>query len=93
MDEIRLQVVIMTGEQNELLAARSAAFYEQIPLTALRGLGINLAAIVVLVLFYNDPPRFPRCACRPSMRCSRPTTSWNRWWRPAPSSCPCCRAT
>jgi CHASE3 domain sensor protein len=29
MDEIRLQVVIMTGEQNELLATRSAAFYDQ----------------------------------------------------------------
>jgi len=53
MDEIRLQVVIMTGEQNELLAARGAAFYEQYRRTALRGLGINLAALVVLVLFYE----------------------------------------
>jgi signal transduction histidine kinase len=53
MDEIRLQVVIMTGEQNELLAARSAAFYDRYRLAALRGLGINLAALVVLVMFYN----------------------------------------
>jgi signal transduction histidine kinase len=53
MDEIRLQVVIMTGEQNELLAARSAVFYDRYRLAALRGLGINLAALVVLVLFYN----------------------------------------
>jgi signal transduction histidine kinase len=54
MDEIRLQVVIMTGEQKELLAARSAAFYDTYRLAALRGLGINLAALVVLVLFYNQ---------------------------------------
>jgi signal transduction histidine kinase len=53
MDEIRLQVVIMTGEQNELLTARSAAFYDKYRSAALRGLGINLAALVVLVLFYN----------------------------------------
>jgi signal transduction histidine kinase len=53
MDEIRLQVVIMTGEQNELLAARGAAFYDQYRRTALLGLGINVAAIVGLVLFYK----------------------------------------
>ena len=53
MDEIRLQVVIMTGEQNELLVARSAAFYDKYRSAALRGLGINLAALVVLVVFYN----------------------------------------
>jgi signal transduction histidine kinase len=53
MDEIRLQVVIMLGEQKELLAARSAAFYDTYRLAALRGFGINLAALVVLVLFYN----------------------------------------
>jgi signal transduction histidine kinase len=53
MDEIRLQVVIMTGEQNETLAARSAVFYDRYRLAALRGLGINLAALVVLVMFYN----------------------------------------
>ncbi|MGJ7917905.1 CHASE3 domain-containing protein [Massilia sp. LXY-6] len=53
MDEIRLQVVVMTGEQNELLAARSAAFYDQYRRTALLGVGINFAAIAVLVLFYN----------------------------------------
>jgi signal transduction histidine kinase len=53
MDEIRLQVVIMTGEQNELLAARGAAFYERYQRTALLGLGTNIAAIAVLLLFYN----------------------------------------
>jgi signal transduction histidine kinase len=53
MDEIRLQVVIMTGEQNELLAARSGAFYEQYRRTALLGLGINIAALLVVVLFYG----------------------------------------
>ena len=53
MDEIRLQVVIMTGEQNELVAAGSKSFYERYRLAALRGLGINVAALVTLVLFYN----------------------------------------
>jgi signal transduction histidine kinase len=53
MDEIRLQVVIMAGEQNELLAARSAAFYREYQHAVLLGLGINAAAIVVLLLFYR----------------------------------------
>jgi signal transduction histidine kinase len=53
MDEIRMQVVIMIGEQNELLAARGAAFYDHVRRAALLGLGINVAAIFVLVLFYN----------------------------------------
>jgi len=53
MDEIRLQVVIMTGEQNELLAARSGAFYDQYRRATLLGLGISFAALAVLVLFYN----------------------------------------
>ncbi|MFK3737128.1 CHASE3 domain-containing protein [Massilia sp. TN1-12] len=53
MDEIRLQVVIMTGEQNELLAARTTAFYDQYRRATLLGLGINFAALFVLVLFYN----------------------------------------
>src|SRR5437763_472801 len=53
MDEIRMQVVIMSGEQNELLAARGAAFYDHVRRTALLGIGINAAAIAVLVLFYT----------------------------------------
>jgi signal transduction histidine kinase len=53
MDEIRLQVVIMSREQNELLAARGAAFYDQYRRAALLGIGINIAALAVLVLFYN----------------------------------------
>lgn len=53
MDEIRLQVVIMSREQNELLAARTDEFYKQYRHTALFGLGINAAAIIVIILFYN----------------------------------------
>jgi signal transduction histidine kinase len=53
MDEIRLQVVVMTGEQNDTLAVRGGAFYDQYRWTALLGLGTNIAAIVVLILFYN----------------------------------------
>ena len=52
-DEIRLQVVIMLSEQNELLNARSAAFYGQYRHAVILGLGINAAAIVVLLLFYQ----------------------------------------
>jgi signal transduction histidine kinase len=53
MDEIRLQVVIMKGEQDELLAARSSEFYRQYRHAVLLGLGINAAAIAVIVLFYR----------------------------------------
>jgi signal transduction histidine kinase len=53
MDEIRLLVVIMAREQNELLAARSAAFYQEYQSAVLLGIGINLAAILVIVLFYR----------------------------------------
>lgn len=52
-DEIRLQVVIMLSEQNELLNARSAAFYGQYRHAVMFGLGINAAAIFVLLLFYR----------------------------------------
>jgi signal transduction histidine kinase len=52
-DEIRLQVVIMLSEQNELLNARSAAFYDQYRHAVILGLGINAAAIAVLLLFYQ----------------------------------------
>ncbi|MGH8854684.1 MAG: CHASE3 domain-containing protein [Telluria sp.] len=53
MDEIRLQVVIMTREQNELLTTRTAAFYEQSRRTVLSGIGINALAILVILLFHN----------------------------------------
>jgi len=53
MDEIRLQVVIMTREQNEVLTTRTAAFYQQYRHAALFGVGINAAAIIVLLLFYK----------------------------------------
>jgi signal transduction histidine kinase len=53
MDEIRLQVVIMIREQNELLASRTAAFYKQSRWTVLLGVGINAVAILVILLFHN----------------------------------------
>ncbi len=53
LDEIRLQVVIMVQEQNELLAARSAAFYREYQNAVLLGIGINAMAILVLALFYR----------------------------------------
>ncbi|MEW7847753.1 CHASE3 domain-containing protein [Massilia aurea] len=53
MDEIRLQVVIMTREQNELLTSRTAGFYQQYRHAALFGVGINAAAIIMLLLFYK----------------------------------------
>ena len=56
-DEIRLQVVIMLSEQNELLGAHSAAFYQQYRHAMLLGLGINAAAIAVLLLFYRSVQR------------------------------------
>lgn len=56
-DEIRLQAVIMLSEQNELLNARSDAFYGQYRHAVLLGLGINAAAIFVLLLFYRSVRR------------------------------------
>jgi len=53
MDEIRLQVVIMTREQNEVLTTRTAAFYQQYRHAVVFGVGINAAAIFVLLLFYK----------------------------------------
>lgn len=53
MDEIRLLVVIMVREQHDLLAARSAAFYQQYHNAVMLGIGINLLAILVIALFYR----------------------------------------
>ena len=53
MDEIRLLVVIIAREQNELLAARSAAFYKEYLNAVLLGISINLVAILVIMLFYR----------------------------------------
>lgn len=53
LDEIRLQVVIMSGEQRELLAARREAYTSQYGHTVWLSLGINAAAIAVIVLFYQ----------------------------------------
>lgn len=53
MDEIRLLLVIMQQEQNELMAARRAAFYAEYQNAVLLGIGINAAAIIVIVLFYG----------------------------------------
>lgn len=53
MDEIRLQVVIMVQEQNELLGTRSTAFYKEYQNAVVLGIGINVVAILVLALFYR----------------------------------------
>jgi signal transduction histidine kinase len=53
MDELRLLVVIMVQEQNEILAARSATFYHEYQKAVLLGMGINAVAIVVLIMFYQ----------------------------------------
>ena len=53
MDEIRLLVVIMVQEQNETLAARSAAFYYEYQKAVMLGMGINAIAIMVLIMFYQ----------------------------------------
>ncbi|HEY0489451.1 MAG TPA: CHASE3 domain-containing protein [Telluria sp.] len=53
MDEIRLLLVIMTQEQNELMAARRAEFTADYQEAVLMGIGINAAAILVIVLFYG----------------------------------------
>ncbi len=53
MDEIRLQIVIMTSEQNELLAQSTTTFYQEYRRTMLVGLGINAVAIAVILLFYQ----------------------------------------
>ena len=53
VDEIRLMVVIITQEQRELLAARSAAYNLEYRNAVMLGIGINLGAILVIVLFYR----------------------------------------
>ncbi len=52
-DEIRLQVVIMVQEQNEVLASRRAAFYTEYHNAVMTGIAINAMAILVLALFYR----------------------------------------
>ncbi len=52
-DEIRLQVVIMVQEQNELLAARRSTFYKEYEYAVMAGIVINAMAILVLALFYR----------------------------------------
>ena len=53
MDEIRLQVVIMVREQNELLNARSANFYTEYQNAVMLGIAINAIAILTIALFYR----------------------------------------
>ncbi len=53
MDEIRLLVVIMVQEQNEILATRSAGFYQDYQKAVIFGIGINVLAIMVLIMFYQ----------------------------------------
>ncbi|NML60031.1 histidine kinase [Massilia sp. RP-1-19] len=53
MDEIRLLLLIMSKEQHELTAARRAEFNAEYQEAVLLGIGINAAAILVIVLFYG----------------------------------------
>lgn len=53
VDEIRLMTTIIAQDQRELLAARSATFNREYRNAVLLGIGINLAAILVIVLFYR----------------------------------------
>ena len=53
MDEIRLQATIMSREQGEASAARSASFYQEYQKAVIMGAGINAVAIVVLIMFYQ----------------------------------------
>ncbi|WP_426194122.1 CHASE3 domain-containing protein [Massilia sp. DWR3-1-1] len=53
VDEIRLMVVIIAQEQRELLATRSAAYNRDYRNAVMLGIGINLGAILVVLLFYR----------------------------------------
>ncbi|MES2296733.1 MAG: CHASE3 domain-containing protein [Pseudomonadota bacterium] len=53
IDEIHLQVHVMVTLQNEILAARSAAFYREYQKAVVVGVGTNVVAIAVLVMFYR----------------------------------------
>jgi signal transduction histidine kinase len=53
VDDVRMQVVVMVKEQNETLAARGAAFYQEYQKAVIVGIGINMMAILVLVMFYR----------------------------------------
>lgn len=53
LDEIRLLVVIMEREENELLAARSELFYDGYRKAVMVGMAINGIAVLVLILFYR----------------------------------------
>jgi signal transduction histidine kinase len=57
MDEIRLQVVIMVQEQNEMLKKRSEGFYDEYHKAIWLGMGINAVAIIVLIAFYQQVRR------------------------------------
>jgi signal transduction histidine kinase len=57
MDEIRLQVVIMVQEQNEMLKKRSEGFYDEYHKAIVLGMGINAVAIIVLIAFYQQVRR------------------------------------
>ncbi|HCN88743.1 MAG TPA: histidine kinase, partial [Oxalobacteraceae bacterium] len=53
LDEIRLLVVVMEREENELLAARSKLFYDGYRKAVMVGMVINGIAVLVLILFYR----------------------------------------
>lgn len=53
LDEIGFQVTVMVREQDLLLGAGRAAFYQQYRYAVMVGIGINAMAILVLALFYR----------------------------------------
>ena len=53
LDEIRLLVVIMEREENDLLGSRSGRFYDGYRRAVMVGMAINAIALLVLVLFYR----------------------------------------
>ncbi len=53
MDDLRLLVVVMTHEQNELQTARKTRFYEEYKDAVLVGMATNAIAILILILFYR----------------------------------------
>ncbi len=53
MDEIRLLIIIMVREQNDVQIARGERFYKEYKNAVFLGISINTSAIIVLVLFYR----------------------------------------
>jgi hypothetical protein len=77
MDEIRLQVVVMTRRAERIAGRARRRLLRPVPPTVLLGSASTVAAIAVLVLFYNLIWRGFSLRLRPSAPCSRATINWN----------------